>query len=199
MASRQKSASWKKILPLQNVLNYVNAVPTEDSWRNVVLGLQRRATIGKGQWPQELPVYGVSSLGECQDILSRFREFVVTATKLKNPMSVEAIAFANELHGRAKLEPERFGFDSRTLRLQQRWKTSEGSFEEGLYAFLAFALQEIPYSYFHVCENCLAVFVSESKRDLKYCSPRCRNQALVRRHRQRARRAATKGRKPRTP
>lgn len=199
MASRQKTESWKKTLPLLNVLHYVNAAPTEDSWQDVVLGLQKRDIVGNGTWPEDQPPFGVTSHRECEEILSRFREFVIAATKLKSPTSIEAIDFATELYSRAKLQPERFGFDSRTLRLEQRWKTKKGSFEEGLYAFLAFALQEVPYSYFHVCENCLAVFVSDSKRDLKYCSPRCRNQALVRRHRERARRAASKRPKPRTP
>ena len=196
---RQKTVPWKKNWPLLNVLHYANAAPTETSWRDVVLGLQRREIIGKGTWPKELPPFGVPSFQECQEILSRFREFVVAATKLKSPTSIEAIEFATELHNRAKLKPERFGFDSRTLQLQQRWETEKSSFEEGLYAFLAFALREVPYSYLHVCENCPTIFVSDSKRDLKYCSPRCRNQALVRRHRERARRVASKRPKPRTP
>ncbi|MEO6030202.1 MAG: CGNR zinc finger domain-containing protein [Candidatus Binatia bacterium] len=182
---KEDGSTWKRSVPLRAVLHYANARPTEQSWQNVVLGPARRDVIGGGKWPKDKPPFGVPSLAECETTLRRFRDFVVAFTKLKSPTTTDAVQLAETLAARARLVPHRFGFDQRTSRLVQRWTTQEDSFEEILYAQLALALQEVPYSWLHRCENCEIVFASDSKREIKYCSPRCRNRALVRRHRQR--------------
>lgn len=184
-ARSEHGTAWKRSSPLRNVLYYANARPTEQSWKNVVLGPRRREILGSREWPSGQPVFGVQSLAECGAILTRFRDFVATFTTLKSPTSIDAIGLAETLAERAKLTPDRFGFDRRTLRLVQRWKTANNSFEEVLYSWLALALQDVPYPWIHRCQNCDTFFASESKREIKYCTPRCRNQALVRRHRQR--------------
>lgn len=181
----EHGTAWKRSLPLRHVLHYVNAHPTEQTWKNVVLGLRRREVLGTGEWPRDQPVYGVQSFAECVEILHRFRAFVISFTALKSPTSIEAIQLAGTLAERANRVPDRLGFHPRTLRLVQRWKTEKATFEEALYAWLVLALQDVPYPWIHRCRNCETFFASESKREIKYCSPRCRNQALVRRHRQR--------------
>lgn len=194
---REHGTAWKRSLPLRHVLHYLNAQPTEQSWKNVVLGLRRREVLGSGEWPRDLPVYGVQSFAECMDILERFRAFVTSFIALKSPTSIEAIRLAETLAERANRVPDRLGFDPRTLRLVQRWKTEKASFAEALYAWLVFALQDVPYPWIHRCKNCQTFFASESKREIKYCSPRCRNQALVRRHRQRLAQPQSQTKRPR--
>ncbi len=163
----------------------MNACPTEETWRGVVLGPFAPLFLKPGAKPPESATFGVRSLEELERILAEFRQFLVQWINLHGAYTLEAQTLLQILNDRAHLQFKRWWLDAGSGRLFEELETKESTFRELLYSLLGLALKEASFREIHQCEACASFFYNSSGREVKFCSGACRNRTMVRRHRER--------------
>jgi hypothetical protein len=170
---------------VETVLHYANAKPTEKTWRRITLGPSVSRFVAPGAEPPEVPTFGLRSVEELLELQSELRDFLTRWVELESPYSEDADELISEINERARLQFKGWALSPVTEHLIEVWDTETTSFRELLYSYLATALKEVSFRAIHKCEACGDFFYEPSKREWKFCSARCRNRVMVRRHRER--------------
>jgi len=151
----------------------------------VVLGVAAKEYAPKGADLPDGSVYGVSSLEELDRLLTEFRALLSRWAHIREAGEVKRHLLIKETTSRAGLRLKGHVLSKATGLLTPVWDTENESFEEMIYSFLVLALQEVPPTVLHQCDECGKFFYDPSRREVKYCTTRCTNRAMARRHRER--------------
>jgi len=170
---------------LKEVLRYGNARPTQKDWKRVVLGVAAKEYAPKGADLPNGSVYGVSSLEELDNILTEFRALLSRWAHIGEAGEVERHLLIEETTARAGLLLKGHVLSKRTGLLIPVWATEHDGFAEMLHSIVVLAFAEISPTTFHQCDECGRFFYDPSRREVKYCTRRCVNRAMARRHRER--------------
>ncbi len=170
---------------LQAVLHYVNAQPTEKTWRRLALGRAADLILAPDSEPPNLATMGLRSLDGLNHILAEYRDVLSRWVHLESAYSIDARALLQMLNQRAQARFAGWGLSPVSEQLVEKWETDELTFSQALFAQLALALKEVPFRTIHRCEACQRFFYDPSQRRVMYCSAACRNRTMVRRYRAR--------------
>lgn len=145
-----------------------------------MLGPFRKSFLGDDPVP-ELPVFGVGSLSQLEEILQEYRATVRALIAPKVTRREVSEQFAT-IALKTKLVFKTLCLNEEDL-ATPLWETANSSFTELLYFLLVRALQRVPYKHLRECVECSKFFYAPSRRRSLYCSKRCRDSVMVRRYR----------------
>jgi hypothetical protein len=150
-----------------------------------VLGRDAQRYAPKGTELPQGPVYGVGSLQELERSLTEFRALLSRWVNVRHASAPELHELTRTTTARARLLPKGHVLSEKTGLLTPVWETETQSFEEMIHSFLVLALEQVPPTALHQCDECGSFFYDPSRRDVRYCTTRCSNRAMARRHRER--------------
>jgi len=180
-------------------LYYLNLRTSEGTWRRDLAkpfeGEARELSRG------EADLYGLSSPGEFQEVLTKFQAFsarLLTLDPTLGPGSASArVLMLKELHAATALTVDGFVLDRETGRLQVVWGAKQLDCRQMLFGLLALGLQDAQFWALGKCEGCGKFFEKPSHRAIKYCSGVCRKRLEIARYRARKRGGAVQPRRRR--
>lgn len=168
--------------------HYANAQPTARTWRRVVLGPLRHSILGNAAIPEQ-PIFGVGSLNELQEILSRFRSTLRELCEARAKGGLQLRDVIDKIHKRSRLTVAGQLVDPDSRRLVPRWDTKARSFEEMVHALLVLSFYQVHIDALRQCVACDRFFFALGQKP-RYCTGRCQIRTAMKRYRARKRAAA---------